>query len=90
MWNEECQGSFDQLRECLCSAPVLAYPNFTNPFILDTDASNVAIGTVLSQLDEHGKERVIAYGSRLLTKSERQYCVTCRELLAVVTFSGQF
>ena len=90
VWTNECQESFDKLRDCLYSTPILAYPNFQKPFILDTDASDVGIGAVLSQLDEDGCERVIAYGSRLLTKPERQYCVTRRELLAVVTFTRQY
>ena len=87
-WTDECQSSFDQLRRCLCL--VLAYPDFEKPFILDTDASDTGIGGVLSQVDGEGRERVIAYGSRLLTKPERQYCVTRRELLAVVTFIQQY
>jgi transposase InsO family protein len=85
-WTTECQNSFDQLRMCLCSSPILAYPDFRKPFILDTDASDTGIGGVLSQIDDEGRERAIAYGNRLLTKPERQYCVTRRELLAVVTF----
>ena len=89
-WSDDCQESFDTLCECLSSAPVLAYPDFNRPFILDTDASDIGIGGVLSQLDEEGRERVIAYGSRLLSKPERRYCVTRRELLAVVTFVRQF
>ena len=68
-WTHECQSSFDQLRRC--SAPVLAYQDFEKPFILDTDASDTGIGGVLSQVDGEGRERVIAYGSRLLTKPER-------------------
>ena len=90
MWTDECQGSFDELRRVLTSAPVLAYPDFNRQFILDTDASDTGIGAVLSQVDEGGRERVIAYGSRLLTKPERRYCVTRRELLAVVTFAKQY
>ena len=85
-WSDDCQESFNTLRECLSSAPVLAYPDFNRPFILDTDASDIGIGGVLSQLDDEGRECVIAYGSRLLSKPERRYCVTRRELLAVVTF----
>ena len=77
-------------RRCLTSAPVLSYPDFSRQFILDTDASDTGIGGVLSQVDADGRERVIAYGSRLLTKPERRYCVTRRELLAVVTFTRQY
>ena len=80
VWTDQCQDSFDTLRRCLCSSPVLAYPDFSRPFILDTDASDVGIGGVLSQLDVEGRERVVAYSSRLLSKPERRYCVTRREL----------
>ena len=90
VWTDECQDAFNELRRCLCSAPVLAYPDFSRPFILDTDASDVGIGAVLSQVDGEGRERVIAYGSRLLSKAERRYCVTRRELLAVVIFTQQY
>ena len=89
-WTVECQAAFAELRHKLCTAPVLAFPDFTKPFILDTDASNTGIGGVLSQLDEQGQEHVIAFASRTLSKSERRYCVTRRELLAVVVFTQQF
>ena len=56
-----------------------------NTFILDTDASHSAIGGVLSQIQD-GKEFVIAYGSRKLTKSEKSYCITRKELLSVYYF----
>ena len=54
-------------------------------FILDTDASGKTIGCVLSQVQD-GKEKVIAYGSQALSRQERNYCVTDRELLAVWYF----
>lgn len=89
MWTKPCQDSFDSLRRALISAPVLAHPDFSKPFILDTDASDVAIGAVLSQV-HNGMERVIAYASRTLSKAERQYCVTRKELLAVVYFTKYY
>ena len=58
--------------------------------MLDTDASNTGIGAVLPQIHQDGSEHVIAYASRILNKAERNYCVTHRELLAVVTFTKHF
>ncbi len=81
--------AFEALKQRLTTAPVLAFPNERDKFILDTDASNVGIGAVLSQLQD-GHERVIAYGSRVLSQTERNYCVTMRELLAVVVFVEMF
>lgn len=89
-WTEGCQTAFDTLRVALTSAPILAYPDNTRPFILDTDASNTGIGGVLSQKDADGEEKVIAYASRALSKPERNYCVTRRELLAAVYFTKHF
>ena len=89
-WTKEGKWAFEELRRRLTTSPMLAYPDFERPFILDTDASDVGIGTVLSQIDDQGAERVIAYGSRVLSKPERRYCVTRRELLAVVIFTKHF
>ncbi|KAI3374796.1 hypothetical protein L3Q82_021352 [Scortum barcoo] len=82
-WGEDCAQAFAQLRTALTEAPVLAYPDPCRPFIVDTDASNVGLGAVLSQEGEQG-EQVIAYFSRSLSRPERNYCVTRRELLAVI------
>ena len=89
-WTNECQTAFDDLRHRLVSAPILAFPDYNREFILDTDASDDGIGAVLSQVQDDGTEHVIAYASRILTKPERRYCVTRRELLAVVTFIHHF
>ena len=88
-WTKECGESFTNLKQALASAPILAFPNFDNDFILDTDASTDGLGAVLSQQSEEG-ERVIAYASRTLTKAERQYCATRREMLALVWGVRQF
>jgi hypothetical protein len=88
-WTDECRIAFDTLKEALTTAPVLAMPDETGQFILDTDASDLSIGAVLSQV-QGGDERVIAYASRKLSSPERNYCVTRRELLAIVYFLKYF
>ncbi|KAK2894334.1 hypothetical protein Q8A73_016818, partial [Channa argus] len=82
-WSEACSRAFQRLKVDLSEAPVLAYPDPQQPFIVDTDASGVGIGAVLSQGGDTG-ERVVAYYSCSLSRPERNYCVTRRELLAVV------
>ena len=84
-WTQEQEEAWDLLKTKLTTSPTLSYPDPDAEFILDTDASDQGIGAVLSQVIQ-GEERVIAYGSRVLTKQERRYCVTRRELLAVVHF----
>ena len=88
-WGTEEQVAFQRLKDDLVSAPVLGYPDPKLPYILDTDASAVGVGAVLSQIQE-GKERVIAYYSKTLAPPERNYCVTRRELLAVVKAMKHF
>ena len=88
-WTEECDRAFGTLKKKLCEAPTLTHPDFQEEFILDTDASDFAIGAVLSQkLD--GRERVIAHTSKTLAKSQRKYCVTRKELYALVHFVKYF
>ena len=74
-WQQEQQSAFEKLKDYLVSAPVLAYPNFSaeaGSFILDTDASqHPEIGGVLSQQQQDGTERVIAYSSRSLNEHEK-------------------
>ena len=62
-WTIEHQEAFDALKEALCTAPVLGYPNFTREFILETDASLKGLGAVLSQQQKDGSVSVIAYAS---------------------------
>ena len=88
-WTDECDVAFNTLKHLLTTAPVLSYPSSNDPFILDTDASAYGVGAVLSQI-QNGKEVVIAYGSKTLSRSQMGYCTTYRELLAVVTFVKQF
>ena len=89
MWTTECATSFAVLKQRLITAPILAFSDCSKPFLLDTYASHDGIGAVLSQVYE-GTERVVAYASRSLTKAERKYCMTRKELLAVIVFIKQF
>ena len=87
VWTPECQSSFQKLKTLLSTAPILAYPDFT-------DASNHDIRAVLSQVKD-GVEHPVAYASRTLTKAERNYGkrereITRKELLAVVEYVKQF
>ena len=74
----------------LTTPPVLAFPQFDREFLLATDASDSAIGAVLSQVDDNGTEKVIAYWSRQLTKAERNYSTIEREALAIVKAVKEF
>eukprot|EP00117_Sycon_ciliatum_P009189 scpid21588/ scgid11586/ Retrovirus-related Pol polyprotein from transposon 412; Protease; Reverse transcriptase; Endonuclease len=90
-WPSDAERAFHHLRQQLISAPILAYPDPTQPFILDTDASDTAIGAVLSQVStDDGQEHPVAYGSKTLSSSQRNYTTTKRELLAIVEFAGHF
>jgi len=88
-WTTQCEHAFSKLKYSLISSPILAMPNDNDPFLLDTDACDVSIGVVLSQV-KGGAERVIAYASRSLSKPERNYCVTRKELLAIVCYTKAF
>ncbi len=68
---------------------MLVYPRSEGKFILDTDASGAGIGTILNQVQD-GEEKVIAYASNTMNRTQRHYCTTQRELLAVVTFVKHF
>lgn len=83
-WTDACTAAFDTLRTALVTAPILVYPNFSRLFTLQTDASDVGIGAVLTQLDDAGDEHPVAYASRTLSATERNYSATERECLAVV------
>uniref|UniRef100_A0A6V7LWV3 RNA-directed DNA polymerase n=1 Tax=Bracon brevicornis TaxID=1563983 RepID=A0A6V7LWV3_9HYME len=89
LWSEEQAAAFEALKQHLASAPTLACPDFALPFTLQTDASNVGLGAVLTQVID-GEERVIAYASRALTAAEKKYTVTELECLAVIWSINKF
>jgi hypothetical protein len=88
-WTETCQDSFEKLKTSMITPPILIYPVPGKRFILDTDASDKAVGAVLSQqIDDN--EHVIAYMSKALNKHETSYCTTRKELFAVITALKNF
>ena len=85
-WTPAYQEGFDQLKKALTEAPVLAYPDYSKPFILEMDASLKGLGTVLSQKGDNNEIRVIAHTSRSLRPSEksmRDYNSAKIELMAL-------
>jgi len=88
-WELSQINAFNTLRESLCTEPILQYPDFTQPFILTTDASGYAIGGVLSQ-GKIGKDLPISYVSRVLNKAEQNYSTIEKECLAIVYCTNHF
>ena len=89
-WTEACQIAFDQLKDKLVEAPILAYPNFNKEFTLETDASVCGLGAILSQFQEDKRLHPVAYASRALSDQEKRYAITELETLAVVWAMSHF
>ena len=87
MWDAKSTGTFPDLKRALSSAPVLITPDFTKPFIVQTDASQTAIRGVLSQ-DAQDGDHPVAYLSNILVPREQNYSTTEQELLAIVWAIG--
>ena len=92
-WSDEAQTAFENIKRELCEAPVLGMPIEKGMFVLDTDASVVAISGILHQEQEwNGRTvlRPIAYGSKLLSDTEMKYGAPKVEMFAVVTFVEKY
>ena len=89
-WIEECQNAFQTLKDSLASFTSLSFPDWTIPFILDTDCSGEAMGAVLAQIDKDGDEKPIAFFSKRLSDSQKKYPVTKQEMLALVSAVRHF
>ena len=84
LWNIAASEAFLALKNKLVTPPILRFPDFNKDFVLMTDASNYAVGAVLGQKDEEGRDYVIAYASRSLKVHEKNYAVVEKEALAIV------
>ena len=82
-WNEDCEESFQRLKQLCSRTPILAYADYSKPFKLHTDACNLGLDVVLYQTGNDGIDRVIAYACRTLSKSERYYPAYKLEFLAL-------
>ena len=80
---DECQTAFELLKDTFTDTPVLAYADCKKPFCLNMDASEHGLGTVLYQQQDNGTNRVIAYASRTLSKTERIHDTHKWEFLAL-------
>ncbi|KAK2895729.1 hypothetical protein Q8A73_015217 [Channa argus] len=83
-WSEKCQSAFQAAKALLCSAPVLAAPNFTHPFKLEVDASALGAGAVLLQEDDAGIDHPICYFSKKFKKHQLHYSTIEKEALALL------
>ena len=72
-WTDECQTAIEKLKSLCTDTPILVYANYKKPFQLQTDANDLGLGAVLYQQDDEGQQRVIAYASRSLSHTERNY-----------------
>ena len=84
-WKEEQEKAFTTMKKILCRETILAYPDFSQPFIIHTDASHTQLGAVISQ-----NNKPIAFYSRKLSDAQTRYTTTERELLAIVETLKEF
>jgi transposase InsO family protein len=89
-WTPQAQAAFDSLKAAFASPTLLLHADPTKPFTVEADASDFAIGAVLSQLDSAGVERPVAFFSRKLAAAEINYEIYDKELLAIVAAFEQW
>ncbi|KAJ1133341.1 hypothetical protein NDU88_011636 [Pleurodeles waltl] len=84
LWTANCQKAFEELKQAMCSAPVLKSPCYSKKFYVQTDASELGVGAVLSQHNSEGQDQPVAFISRRLTPREKRWSAIEREAFAVV------
>jgi len=82
-WTDECEQNFETLKSRLVDPELLRHPDYTKPFILTTDASDIAAAAILSQLDDDGFEHPVGYYGHVFDETERNYSATKREAFAI-------
>jgi transposase InsO family protein len=89
-WNVSAARSFDNLKKAFTSAPILVHADQSKPFIIEADASDFALGSILSQVGDDGKLHPVAFHSRKFEAAEINYEIHDKELLAIVDSFGQW
>ena len=89
-WSDECEKVTNELKARITTAPILTFPDFSKQFILTTDASSIALGGVLSQIGDDGKDHPIAFYSKALNKAERKWDSCELELYAILSCVKHF
>ena len=90
VWIEECEESFQKLKQALVTAPILRPLDWNKPFHVHIDASNFAIGCILAQPYEGNMDLPVSYASRQLNSSEKNYTTTKREGLTMIYVVKKF
>ena len=90
IWSDECQNAFVKLKSIMANEPVLAAPNFSKPFKVAIDASDVGVGAVLLQDDDDGIEKPVSYFSKKLNKYQKKYSTIEKEALSMILALQQF
>ena len=83
-FTKEMRSAFEVLKQKLTTPPLLSLPDFDVPFVVETDASSVAVGAVLAQKKKDGKIHPVQYASRTMKKTERNYSACEREAFTVI------
>jgi hypothetical protein len=83
-WNANATKAFDALKQAFTSAPILMHADLSKPFIIEADASDFALGSILSQTADDGKLHPVAFHSRKFEAAEINYEIHDKELLAIV------
>lgn len=82
-WTMECRSAFEKLKQLFVAKPIFKQPDVDAPFVVQSDASNVAVGTVLLQANAKGTLQPCAYNSRKLSETERRWAIWEKEVFAV-------
>ena len=90
IWNEKEQNSFNQMKRSLTTAPVLVHFDPNKPIIVETEASNYVCSGILSQQQDYGTWRPVAYRSKTLSKAQCNYNIHDKEILAIMQALGEW